>query len=197
MFCIVLHLLLLGLLEGSHALEHLVPVDKGTVEFRAVDADEFRLAANGQSAGTAHARTIHHDGVQRHLAGDAMLLSRQVGELHHDGRTDGKHLVHVLLLNELFDAHGDNTLLAVRAVVGHNNHFIAALSHLVFQDDKVLRTTSHNGEDSVASSLQRLYDGQHGSHAQTTSGTDYRTIILYPCGVTQRAYHVGHVVANL
>ena len=51
-------------LEGTHTLEHLVPVNEGTIKLRTVDADELRLATDGQSAGTTHTSTIHHDGVQ-------------------------------------------------------------------------------------------------------------------------------------
>ena len=71
----MLQLVLLSTLEGSHALEHLIPIDKSTVELWAINAYEFRLATDGESAGTAHASAIHHDGVQRHLAGNVVLLS--------------------------------------------------------------------------------------------------------------------------
>ena len=60
---VVFELFLFGTLEGSHALEHLVPVDQGTVKLRTVDADELCLATDGQSASTTHARSVDHDGV--------------------------------------------------------------------------------------------------------------------------------------
>ena len=129
---VVCQLLLLLALEGAHALEHLVPVDQCAVELGTVDADELRLTANRQTAGTTHARTIDHDGVQRHLAGNVMLLGREVRELHHDWRTDGKHLVNVLLLEELLHADGHHALLAVAAVVGHDDDLVRTLAYLVF-----------------------------------------------------------------
>ena len=132
MLLVVLHLFLFGLLERSHALEHLVPVHQRSVKLRAVYTHKLRLAAYGQSAGTAHARTVYHDGVQRHLAGYAVLLCRQVREFHHDGRSYGKHLVYVLLLNELLDANGNHAFLAVRTVVGHDDDFVRALAYLIF-----------------------------------------------------------------
>ena len=113
MLGIVLHFLLLGLFERAHALEHLVPVDKGSIKFRAVDTHKLRFATDSQSAGTAHTRTVNHDGVQRDLAGDAMLLCRKVRELHHNGRTDSKDFVNVFLLDELLDANSHHAFFAV------------------------------------------------------------------------------------
>jgi hypothetical protein len=41
----------------------LVPIDLVTVELRTVHTGEFGLTANADAAGTAHSRTVHHDGV--------------------------------------------------------------------------------------------------------------------------------------
>ena len=60
----VLHLLALYILEGSHALEHLIPIYLGTIKLRTVDADKLGLATDSQTAGTAHTGTIHHDGIE-------------------------------------------------------------------------------------------------------------------------------------
>ena len=73
-----------------------------------------------------------------------MFLSGEVRELHHDWRTNGKYLVHVLLLKELLHTNGYHTLFAVAAVIGHDNHLVRALAHLVFKDDEILRTSSHH-----------------------------------------------------
>ena len=59
-----LHLLALGLLEGTHTLHHTVPVNLVAVELRSVYANELGLAANAYTAGTAHTGTVHHDGVE-------------------------------------------------------------------------------------------------------------------------------------
>ena len=124
---------LLFALEGIHALEHLVPVNQGTVEFRTVDADKLGLAANGQSAGTTHTCTVNHDGVQRYFARNAVLLGCQVGEFHHDGRANGKHFVHMgLLLDKLLNTNGDNAFLSIRTVVSHDNDFVGRFAYLIF-----------------------------------------------------------------
>ena len=120
-------------LESVHALEHLVPVNQGTIELWTVNADKLCLAANGQSAGTTHACTVDHDGIQRYFTGNAVLLGGQVGELHHDGRANGKHLVHMgLLLDKLLYTNSDNAFLTIRSVVCHDDDFIGRLANLVF-----------------------------------------------------------------
>ena len=54
-----------------------------------------------------------------------MLLCGQVREFHHDGRTNGKHLVNVrLLFDEFLYADGYYAFLAVAAVIGHDNHLV-------------------------------------------------------------------------
>ena len=64
MLLVVGQLLLLLTLEGSHTLEHLVPVNEGAIKLRTIDADELSLATNRESAGTTHTCTIHHNRVQ-------------------------------------------------------------------------------------------------------------------------------------
>ena len=194
MLLIVSQLFLLLTLEGTHALEHLIPVDQCTIELRTIDADELRLAANRESAGTAHTRTIHHDRIQRYFAGDIVLLSREVREFHHDGRADGEHLIDVLLLEKLLHSDSYHALLAVRAIIGHDDHLVRAFANLVLKDNQILRATSHHREHTVASGLQRLDNRQHRSHAQTTTGTDDGAVFLNLRGIAQRAYHVSHIV---
>ena len=114
MFFKVFQLFLLGTLEGSHALEHLVPVNKGSVELRTVDADKLRFASDGQAAGTTHTRSIYHDGIQRYFARDVVLLGGKIGEFHHDRRTDGEDLIDMFFLfDELLNTDSNNTLLTV------------------------------------------------------------------------------------
>ncbi len=145
MLLVVSQFLLLLALEGTHALEHLVPVYECAVELRTIDAHELRLATNRQSASTTHTRSVHHNRVERNFAGDIMLLGGEVRELHHDWRTDGKHLVDMrLLLNELLDTNGHHAFLAVATVIGHDDHLVRTLTHLILQDDQILRTTSHH-----------------------------------------------------
>ena len=124
-----------------------------------------------------------------------MLLSSEVRELHHDGRADGKYLVDVLLLEELLHTDGHYAFLTIRAIIGHDDHFVRALTNLVFEDNQILRTTGHHGEHSVASSLQCLDDGQHRCYTQSATSTDYGAVFLNLRGIAQRTYHICHIVA--
>ena len=70
----VLHLLALYILEGAHTLEHLIPIYLGAIKLRTVDADKLGLAADGETAGSAHTGTIHHDGVERYICREIVFL---------------------------------------------------------------------------------------------------------------------------
>ena len=195
LFLEMLQFLLLGALEGAHALEHLVPVYQTAVKLRSVDAHEACLPSDGQSAGTAHARSVYHDGVERHVGGDIVFLREQAAEFHHDGRTNGKHLVDMFLVDEFLYADGHHALLAVTAVVGHDECLIAVGTHLVLEDDEVFRATGEHAQHSVSGGFQCLDDGEHGSHAHTATSADYRTEVVDMRGVAQWSHHVGHVIA--
>ena len=192
----MLHLFLLGTLECAHALEHFVPVNECSVELGTVDAHELSLAADGQSASSAHTSAVYHDGVQAHVGRDVVLLSEQTRELHHYWRADGEGAVDVsLLLDELLYTHGHYAFLAVGAVVGHYDHLVGTLAHLVFHDYQVLAATGQHRQHAVAGCLQRLDDGQHRSHAHAATGTNHGSELLNVGGVAERSYHVGHIVA--
>ena len=125
MFLEVFHLLALHILEGSHALEHLVPVYQGTVKLRTIDAHKLGLVTDGESAGTAHTSSVHHDGVERNICRQVVLLCQQTAEFHHDRRTDGEGLIDVFLLDEFLHSYSYHTLLAIAAVVGHDDQLVA------------------------------------------------------------------------
>ena len=49
-----------------------VEIDLMPVKFRAIDTDEFRLAANRHPTPAAHSGAIYHDGVQAYKRLDAV-----------------------------------------------------------------------------------------------------------------------------
>ena len=102
----------------------------------------------------------------------------------------------MLLLNELLNAYSHYAFLAIRAVICHDDNLVTGLAHLVFQDDKVFRTTGHYAEHTIALGLQCLDDGQHRGYTQSATCADHRAIVLYASRVAQRAHHVSHRVAN-
>ena len=126
-------------LESSHSLEHFVPIYQGPVKLGTVDADELRLSTDGQTTGSAHSCSVYHDGVERNIGGNVVFLGELAAKFHHDGWTDGEDSVDRLAVDELFDTHGHNTFLAIRAVIGHDERFVGTFAHFVFQDNQVFR----------------------------------------------------------
>ena len=68
------HLLKLCTLESTHALEHLIPVNKCSVELRTVDADELGLSTNCKTTSTAHTSTVNHDSIETDICRDSVFL---------------------------------------------------------------------------------------------------------------------------
>ena len=95
-----------------------------TVELGAVNTDELCLTTYADTAGTTHSGTVHHNGVEADICGNLIFLGEQAAEFHHDGRTDGKYLVHLLALDYLFDTNSYNALLAIRTVIGHDDNLV-------------------------------------------------------------------------
>ena len=194
---IVVHFLFFHSFEGAHALHHLIPVDEITVELRAVDAYKLCLSADCQSAGTAHTRTVDHDGVERDIVGDTIFMSQQRGEFHHYRRTNGEHLVDMLALDNLFHADGDHSFLAVGAVVGHDDDLITVFLDVIDHDDKILCTSGEHRDDAVAGLFERGEYWEDGCNANATSGTHYGTVFLNLRRIAQGSYDILHLVTNI
>ena len=195
MFFVVFHLFALYSLEGTHALEHLVPIDQGSIKLRTIDTYELCFATNGESASTTHTSAVDHDGIERDVGRNVVFLCEQATELHHDRRANGKHLVNVFLLDELFDADSDNPLFASRTIVGHDDNLVGIFANLVFQDYQVFVATCQYGEHSVASSLESIDDREHWCYTNATSGADDGAELFYVSRVTKWTNNIGDEVA--
>ena len=95
-----------------------------TIKLGTVNTYKASLASYCDTASTTHTCAVHHDSVQRYVCGDFVLLGQQAAELHHDSRTDGKALVHLLALNNFLHTNGYHTLFAIRAIVGHDDNLV-------------------------------------------------------------------------
>ena len=125
-------------------------------------------------------------------------MREQAAELHHDRRTNGKGLVDVrLLTDELLDTCGHYTLLAIRAVVGHDDELVAVAAHFVFEDYQLTASSGDDRKHPVSSLLQRLDDGQHRCHAHTASCADDGAETLDMGWVAQGTHHIGNHIAHL
>lgn len=80
-------------LVSAKAGDHLVKIDLMGIKFRAINTDELGLFTYSHSAGTTHACSINHNGVQAGVCWDMIFLCGHRGELHHDGRANDDSLV--------------------------------------------------------------------------------------------------------
>src|SRR5271157_970986 len=120
---------------GLQPGHELVEVDLMAVELGAVDAGELRLTADGDPAGAAHARAVHHDGVQ---ADDGLYMMWPGGfgrHLHHDGRADDDDAVDFDAAVDQFHERVDREPFpAFRAVVRDDVKLVAYGSQTVFPE---------------------------------------------------------------
>ncbi len=191
------HLFAFDAFESTHTFQHFVEVHLMSVELRTVYTHEFCFTADRNTAGTAHACTVHHDGVQRYICGDFIFFSQQTYEFHHDGRADGKAFIYFFAFDDLFHALRYESFTAVRAVVCHDNHFVRAFAHLFFEDNQLLGSSCQNGDDTVSGSLESLNDRQHRSYAHATAGTDHCSEVLDVCGLPQWTNNIGDIITYI
>ena len=134
----------LGSVDGlsSHCL---VKVYLMSVKLRTVNASKLYLAAYGNTAGTTHASTIHHDGIQADNGRDLKLLGKEANKLHHDHGADGNaNVIFLSLSHKVLDGLGNHSASAVRTVIRGNVQVSCNGFHLLFKDQKALRLTSHD-----------------------------------------------------
>ncbi len=114
-----------------------VKVDQMPVKFRSVHAGEFHFISDHKPAGSAHAGSVHHNGVHGYDRSDAVLLCCKAAEFHHDHRADGDAvIITVSFRDQVFQAFCDHAAAAVGSVVRCHidvGHF----AHLIFQDNQV------------------------------------------------------------
>ena len=99
------------------------------------------------------------------------------------------------LFYKLLDTYSHNTLLTIRAVIGHDDDLVRRLAYFVFQYNQVLGTTSQDRQHAVARCLQSLDYWEHWCHTDTTTGTYHGAEVLDVSGITQRSYNISDIVA--
>ena len=133
-----LYFLSLLRLERAKTLHHTVKIDLVTIELRAIDTHKLCLSANCHTASTAHTCTVDHNGVQRHNGRNLVLLCELAHELHHYGRTNGNAVVNLLALDHALDTLGHESLVTIRAIIGHDYNLVRYLAHLLLKDNQIL-----------------------------------------------------------
>ena len=189
--------LFLGL-ESAHTLEHVVPVDFVAVEFRTIDADELRLAADSDAATTAHARTVDHDAVEANDSLHTIRLGGESAELHHDRRTDSDDHVRLALsvFAEFLERFGHKTLAAIRTVVGHENDVVSESGHFFLHEEEAFVTGTHDNRYLVASSLESLDNRVHRGNTDTTANADHVAEVFDMGRRTERADQDRDIVTD-
>ena len=127
-----------------------------------------------------------------------MRLCRLDDKLHHNQRSDGDNLVKVgTIHNLLLQRGGDNALLAVGAVIGHDDELIAAGAELVLENDQILVAEADNAGDLGTLLMQCLGHGQRNGTADAAA--DHTDVLqaLNLGGLAQRADEVMHGLALL
>ena len=190
----LLHFLNLNRFESSHALEHLIEIYFVSIKFRTIHTHETSLSTHRDTASTAHSRSINHDGVEGNISRYIIFLCQQTAELHHDGRTNGKALVHLLALNHLLNTNGYHTLLSVASIVSHDDDFVGMLAHFVLKNNQLLRTSSKHRNHLIACLFECLDDRQHRCHTHTTTSTNNCAEVFNMGSLTQRTYYVCDVI---
>ena len=181
------------------ALQQAVPVDEVGVELGAVHAGELALAADCEAAAAAHAGAVYHDGVQAGVGLQAVGAGDLGDVLHHDDRTAGEHAVVLHAgLEQGLELVGDETGLAVAAVVGAYVEVVAGGAELVLHDDDVLAAEAADHVHADAEALELLGDGVvDGAAGAAADHADALGVGVDLSGAAEGADDVGNIVAGL
>ena len=175
-----------------------VEVDQVTVEFGTVNTCKLGFATNGQTAATAHAGAVDHDGVHGSQSLDAVALGQLANKLHHGQGAQGDDLVVLLAgVDQPLQTGGNQTLTCVRTVVGHNKQLVGQSADFLFQNNQILVTEADNSVNGNAHLVQFTDNGEADSAAGTACNNANALCAGQIGGVTQRANNVCDVFAGL
>jgi len=171
------------------ALHQNLEVDLRGVELRTIHAGKFAFVRPRAPAAAAHARAVHHDGVQA----DHGLDSERPGNLrdgpHHGHRADGQHKVDLAPgVEQVVEFFGDQAFFAVAAVVVITKVSLLALRTSSSKDHHFSVPRPFDEDDVIAGLLERVGRGQrHG--CSYAAGQDHsRAVVLisdgFPSGPT-------------
>ena len=141
----VVHCFLFLIRVVSGTFDDTVPVNKMSIELRAVDTGEFCLTAHGQAAGAAHTGAVEHDRVHGNDRPDPVFLCGVTDTLHHAGRPNAHDFViYVSGVKERLHLRYVEARFAIGTVIGRDVEIGHARAHFVFQDHDILRTETGN-----------------------------------------------------
>ena len=168
------------------------------VEVRPVHAGVQVLVAHLHAAAAAHAGAVDHERVHAHERLDAVGLGGGGHELHHDDGTHGQHQVVIrALVDTLLQRLRHEALVAVRAVVGHDDLARGARLYLVLEKDEVLVAEAGDHVHLAAVLVQPLGLRVRDGRSQTAADDARAARALELGGVAERPREVQQRVARL
>ena len=112
--------------------DNLIKINLMAIKVGAIHTGEFHFAAHSEPAAAAHPGTIDHDGVHADGSRDAVLFCQLAGKFHHHQGANGEYMVKFdPAVDELLQLSGDETVVAVGAVVGADVQVSTGLAHLL------------------------------------------------------------------
>ncbi len=198
------------LLARHHIVIHgltfhgLVEVDISAEELGTIDAGEFGLASDAHTAGTAHARAVDHNRVERHRAADAQLLAGLGGKLHHDHWADSHGFVILFAAGHELTQHVGHQTLAARGAVVGGDIKVTDFSQFLFEDEQVLGAGADDAVGRGTMVVQPLHLGINRGDTHAAADEDEATLAQFLSrhrgklgGLAQGADDVGEAVAFL
>ena len=127
----------------AHAL---VKVEQCGIELRTVHARESGLSTHRDTAGPAHARAVHHQGVKADHTRDIEFGSFPGHELHHDHRSDGyAGIIMLTLCDQIGNDLGDHAMTAIASVIRGDVEILGNFRHLLLHDHEIFRFRANDG----------------------------------------------------
>ena len=183
---------------GVHSFHHQVEVDFMSVKFRTVNADEFCLAADFNSASAAHSGAVNHNRIERNNRRNIIFFRNAAAELHHYRRAyrDGEVWFGRSSAN-FIERFRYERLFAVRAVVGNDNLFIAYGGKIFFENQKVFCPCAEDSYHLIAGVFHSGRNRQERRVAYSATDADNRAEFFNMGRPAKRAEDIFHRVADI
>src|ERR1035441_1333645 len=179
------------------ALRQYLKVDLGGIEVGAIHAGELAAVVYQHAAAAAHSGSVHHDRIQTDDGLDLLGAGEVRHSAHHWHRSDGQHVIHASGVHQLFQLVGDQTFLAITAVVGDDVGFVADAATLVFQHQQVFAARSDDGDDLVPCPFELASGGIGHGGPHAAAHHDGGPKLLDFRGLAQRTDYVEDGIASL
>ena len=138
------------------------------VKLRSVHTGKFYFVPHSQTAGAAHAGSVHHDRIHADDGVDPQFFCQQTDKFHHNHRSDGNHQIVFLflILHQILDHIGYHAFSLIGTVVCCHVK-IADFFHLLFQDHQVFVFRAHDGVCFDSMLAEPFYLGIYGGSSHT------------------------------